>query len=77
MTPPRNAVLRSRGGVTHSGETRLVSVVENKLKLWRAKVLAEIIVILSGKNKDLKYYSGMLWHSIRTNKDLKYYSGML
>ena len=24
VTPPRTAVLRSRGGVTHSGETRLV-----------------------------------------------------
>ena len=23
VTPPRTAVLRSRGGVTHSGETRL------------------------------------------------------
>ena len=27
VTPPRTAVLKSRGGVTHSGETRLVRAV--------------------------------------------------
>ena len=29
---PRTAVLRSRGGVTYSGETRLVQLVEERLK---------------------------------------------
>ena len=33
MTPPRTAVLRIRGGVTHSGETRLIMMQVSVLAL--------------------------------------------